>query len=208
MEGAVGILKTTIAMEQRVGIMIRLYSTVKGLENQWVVIAITYDISNKATVIEIQDCTEIYFVYLNTLIPFELRNVGKPFLVGLVRIELAVKEVFGYIQRILCLPRKAVVAVLDGGLDASGSANTENSFVVYMDVFIVTQVVVDASIAFVWALHVDLLHLLRDLLVLHDPGTQLPRSPTKVGGSGNVQQFTGCLNRIVLLCLAFLHGSV
>ena len=93
MEGAVGILKTTIAMEQRVGIRIRLYSTVKGLENQWVVIAITYDISNKATVIEIQDCTEIYFVYLNTLIPFELRNVGKPFLVGLVRIELAVKEV-------------------------------------------------------------------------------------------------------------------
>ena len=101
-----------------------------------------------------------------------------------------------------------MVVVLDGGLDALGPADAENALVIHVNMVIVPKVVIDAPVTLIRVLHVNLLDLLRYLLVLHSSGTLFPRCPAKVGSSGNVQQFTGCLNRIVLLCLAFLHGSV
>ena len=208
MEGAIGILKAPITMKQRMSVRIGFYGPVKGLKNQRVVIPVTYDMGNNTPIIEIQDCTEINLVYLETLIPFELCYIGQPFLIRLVRMEVSVKEVFGYVLWILCPSCAAVVIVLDGGLDALSLANAENALVVHMNMFVVTQVVVDTPVAFIRTLHVDLLDLLRKLLVLHSSGTLFPGSPTETGGSGNVQQFTGCLNRIVLLCMAFLYSSV
>jgi hypothetical protein len=54
----------------------------------------------------------------------------------------------------------------------------------------------------------DLLHLLCDLLVLHSSGTLFTGRPTKIGRSGNMQQFTGRLNWIPFFCMTFLNGSV
>jgi hypothetical protein len=65
-----------------------------------------------------------------------------------------------------------VVIVLDGRLDAFDPADAENALVVHMNMFVVMQVVVDASVAFIRALHVDLLYLLCYLLILHGPGAQ------------------------------------
>ena len=103
MEGTVGVLKSSVTMKERVGIRVGLYCTVESFENQWIVIPITYHIGDNTAVIEIKDRAEINLVYLNTLIPFELCYIGQPFLIWLVRMEVAVKEIFGYVLRILCL---------------------------------------------------------------------------------------------------------
>lgn len=208
MEGAIGILKAPITMKQRMSVRIGFHGPVKGLKNQGIVIPVTYDMGNNTTVIEIQDRAEIDLVYLEALIPFELCNIGKPLLIWLVRVEVSVKKILSYILWVLCPSCAAVVIVLDGGLDALSPADAENALVVHMNMFVVTQVVVDTSVAFIRALHVDLLDLLRKLLILRIPGTQFPGCPTKIGGAGNVKQFTGCLNRIVLLCMAFPYSSV
>ena len=113
-----------------------------------------------------------------------------------------------YILWIFCLSCAAVVVVFNGGLDAFSPADAKDALVVHMDMFIVPKVVIDAAIALIRAFHVDLLDLLSNLLVLHDPCTLLPGRPAKVSSSGNVQYLTGCLNRIAFLCIAFLDGSV
>ena len=159
------------------------YRSVKGFENQRVVISITYHIGDNTTVIEVKDSAKIYLVYLNTLIPFEFCYIGQPFLIWLVRMKVTVKEIFSYILRILCSPCTAVVIVLDGGLDALGPADAENALVVHMNMLVVPQVIIDAAVAFIWVLHVDLLDLLRKFLVLNSPGALLPGCPAKIGGS-------------------------
>ena len=208
MEGTVGVLKPSVTMKERMGAGIGFHSPVKGPENQRIVIPVTYDIGDNTTVIEVEDGTEKDLVHLNALIPSKLRDIGRPFLIWLVRMEVAAKNILSYILRILCPPRAAVVTVLDGGLDALGPADTENALVIHVNMFIVPKVVIDAAVAFIRVLHVDLLDLLCDLLVLQRSGTQFTRDPTKTGSSGNVQQLTGCLNRVVLLCMAFLYSSV
>jgi hypothetical protein len=122
--------------------------------------------------------------------------------------EVAIKKILRYVLRILCPPCAAVVVVLDGRLDALGPADTENALVIHVDMLIVPKVVIDASVTLIRVLHVNLLDLLCNLLVLQRSGALFTRSPTKIGGSGNVQQLTGGFNRIVLLCMAFLYSSV
>ena len=81
MKRAAGILKAPVAMEQRMSVRVGFNGSVKGLENQRVVIPVSYDVRDNTTIIEIEDGTEIYLVYLNTLVPFELCHIGKPFLI-------------------------------------------------------------------------------------------------------------------------------
>ena len=208
MEGTVGVLKTSVTMKERMRIGIGLYGSVEGLEYQWIVIPVAYHISDNATVIEVEDRAEINLVYLDALIPFELCYIGQPFFVRLVRMEVAVKKIFSNILRILCPPCTAMVIVLDGGLDALGPTDAKNALVVHMNVMIMAEIVIDAAVALIRALHVDLLDLLRKLLVLHSPGALFPGRPAKVGGSRNVQQLTGRLNRIAFLCMAFLNSAI
>ena len=174
MEGAVGILKTPVTMKEWMCTRIGFYRLVKGLENQRIIIAVTHYIGNDATVIEIKNRAEIDLVHLNALIPFELCHIGKPFLVWLVRMEFAVKEILGYKLRILRLPRASVVVVFDGGLDTFDPTDAENALVVHMDMFVVPKVVIDAAVALIRTLHVDLLNFLRNLLVLNSPSTLFP----------------------------------
>ena len=101
-----------------------------------------------------------------------------------------------------------MVVILDGGLDALGPADSQNSLVVHMYMLIVPEIVINATVAFIRVFHVDLLYFLGKFLVLYSSCTPFPRRPAKVGCSGNMEQLTGGFNRIVFLCMAFLNGSV
>lgn len=186
MEGSIGILKAPITMKQRMSVRIGFHGPVKGLKNQGVVIPATYHKGNNTTVIEIQDRTEIDLVYLKALIPFELCYICKPFLIWLVRMEVSVKDIFGYVLWILCPYCAAVVIVLDGGLDALSPADAENALVVHMNMFVVTQVVIDAAVTFIRAFHIDLLNFLRKLLVLYCSDASFPGCPTMVSCPRNM----------------------
>ena len=123
MEGSIGVLKPPVTMEQRMRLRICLHGLVESLENQRIVIPVTHYIGNNTAVIEVENGAEIDLVYLNALIPFELCYIRKPFLIWLVRMEVAVKKILGNILWILCPPGAAVVAVLNSGLDAFGPAD-------------------------------------------------------------------------------------
>ena len=90
--------------------------------------------------------------------------------------------------RIICLPCASVVIVLDGGLDAYGPADAENSLIIHMDMFIMPQIIVDAPVTLIRTLHVDLFDLFRYLFILYRSGALCPGCPPMVGGSRNMQQ--------------------
>lgn len=66
---------------------VELNSPVKGLEYERIVIALTERIGHDAPVTEVQNSAQIELMYLNTLIPFELRHISEPLPIGFVEGE-------------------------------------------------------------------------------------------------------------------------
>ena len=127
------VLEASIAVESRMGIQGCLNSLVKGFVNEWVIIALTQHIGHDAPVTEIQDGAQIKFMYLNTLIPFELRHIAKPFLIRLLRIELAVQQVRSKILEVLGLSGATTIIVFHGGAYISSPTDAQHSLVIDID---------------------------------------------------------------------------
>ena len=58
-EGTVGVLKPSVAVEQRMRVRIGFHSLIKGLENQRIVIAFAEHIGHDAPVAEVEDGAQI-----------------------------------------------------------------------------------------------------------------------------------------------------
>ena len=78
-KGSIGVLETTVTVKQWMCVWIGLHSSFECVEHNRVVVAVTNNIRNDTSVIQIEGCTQIDFVDFNTFIPFELCNIGKPF---------------------------------------------------------------------------------------------------------------------------------
>ena len=189
-------------------IRVVLHCVLKGLKHQRIVVAVTNHVTDDSAVIEVQNGAKIYLVYLNALIPFEFRYVGKPFFIRLIRIELSVEQILGYVLWALCLPRATVAAVLDGGLNALGAADTQNAFVIDMYIVVMTQFVIDAPVALVRALRVNLLDLFRKRRVLYSTGTQFAGCPHIVCRARCVEQLTGQFNGIARFLVRFSDRGI
>ena len=63
------------------GIRVFLNSFIKGFVNKRIIIVLTEHIGHDTPVTEIQNGTQIEFMYLNALIPFKFCHIGKPFLI-------------------------------------------------------------------------------------------------------------------------------
>ena len=74
-------------------------------------------IADNSSVIQIQNGTEIYLLYLNANVVLEFSNIRQPFLVRPVRFKFPVQQIVCQIIRISTLPGTAVVAVLNRGLN-------------------------------------------------------------------------------------------
>ena len=105
-------------------------------------------------------------MYRDPLVPFEFRYIGQPLLVGLLREELPVQQIFSKILRILGPSGAAVITVFNGGFNAPDPADAKDALVVDPYPVVMPQLVIDSAVALVRAVHVDLLHLLGNLLVL------------------------------------------
>ena len=159
---------------------VRFHRFVERFEYKRIVIMVTYYKGDNPPVIEVQNSTKVELMDGWAVLPFELRHISKPLFVWPVRIELAVQDVFSDILRIFRSPRTAVVVVLNGGFDTFGAADTENAFIVHMNVLVVLKIVVNAAVALVRTGHMDLLDLLRKTLVFHCAGTLFPGGPAVV----------------------------
>ena len=176
-EGTVGILKTSVAMKQGMCVRIGLNRLVEGFENQRIVVALTKHIGHDAPVTEIQNGTQIEFVYLSSLIPLEFCYIGKPLLVGLCSMELPVQKIFGKILRILRLPGASTVIVFHGRSYISGSADAEYPLIINVNAMVMAQVVIESTVAFIWAFLVNLFNLVRKTFILRSSLAQFSGSP-------------------------------
>ncbi len=208
MKGSIRVLKSSVAVEQRMGVRIGLHRLVKGLKHQRIVVPVTDDVGNDASVTEIKNGTEINLVYFYAFIPLEFCHISKPLLIGPGSVELTVKLVLSDVLRVLCLPRAAVTAVLDGGFNPLGTADTQDTLVVDVNAVVMPQLVVDAPVSLVRAIHVDLLYLLGKLCVFNDPGAQLARCPLVVCRARNMQQAAGLFDGVAVFNMVFLYRSV
>lgn len=138
-------------------VRIGFHSPIKGLVDKRVIIALTEHIGHDAPVAKVKDGAEIELVYGNTLVPFELRHVSKPFLIGLVRVKLAIQKILRNVLWVPGISCTAVAGVLDGGFDVPGPADTQHTLIVDMDAMVVTQVIVEPSVALIRAVLMDLL---------------------------------------------------
>ena len=179
-ESAVGVLESSVTMEQGMRVRIGFHSLIKGLENQRIVIAFAEHIGHDAPVAKVEDGAQIELLYLHTLKPLEFGHIGEPLLIGLCGIKLPVQKVFGKILRGLRSPRAAMVVVLDRGTDISGPADAEHSLVIDMNATVMAQIVIEPPVSLIWTFRMELFELLHKLLILRGPPAQLAGSPLVV----------------------------
>ena len=75
------------------------YHLVKRLKYKRIVVAVSNLVRNDPSVVQIKYCTQIDFFNLYINVVFELRCVGQPFFVWLVRMKISVQNVFcGYFR--------------------------------------------------------------------------------------------------------------
>ena len=98
-------------------------------------------------------------MYRNSLIPLELGHISQPFLIWLVRMELAVYKVFSSILGILCPPGAAMIIVFHRGTYISAPADTQHPLVIDMDTMVVAKIVIEPSISLIRAFCMELFDL-------------------------------------------------
>lgn len=96
------------------GVWISLQRFVKSLEHKSIVISVTENIGNDSPVTQVQNGTQIDFMYRDSLIPLEFRYIRKPFLVGTLCMKVAVQYVLSQELCVFCAAGTAVICVLNG----------------------------------------------------------------------------------------------
>ena len=202
-EGTVGVLKPSVAVEQRMRVRIGLHSLVEGFENQWVIVVFTEYVGHNAPVTEIQNGAQIELVDFVSLVPLEFCHIGKPLFVGLCGIKLPVQKIFGKILRIFCVSGAATVVIFHGRAYISGPADAEHPLVVDMDAAVMAQVIVEPPVTLIRTFRMELFELFRKPFILCGPLAQLARGPLVVSRTRCVEQFTGQFNGIARFLVCF-----
>ena len=76
-ESAVGVLESSVTMEQGMRVRIGFHSLIKGLENQRIVIAFAEHIGHDAPVAKVEDGAQIEFMYHYTVKSLEFRHLSE-----------------------------------------------------------------------------------------------------------------------------------
>ena len=84
-------------------------------------------------------------MYFHAIIPFELCHISKPFLIRLLRIELAIQQIFSKLLRVLCPPCAAADIVLHSGSYIFGPADAQHPLVIGIDTMVMTQIVIQST---------------------------------------------------------------
>lgn len=107
------ILVPTVTMKQRMCFRMGGHGSIKCIENESVVVAITNGIGDNAPIIQVQDGAQIYFVDFRPNVVFKLRHVRQPFRVWRVCVELTFQIVLGYVFRRCRVPGASVPFVFN-----------------------------------------------------------------------------------------------
>lgn len=152
-------------MEQRVRIRLQTNSFIKGIHHQWVIVTIADLKSYDPSVIKIQNGTQVYFVNFDTNVILKFCNISKPFLVWRISMKLPVKIVLGDMRRSVAVSRAIFRLPLDSGLDMFFPTDSQNSFLIDVDVVIPVQFVSYPTISHIRMFFVNSPDLLCDFLI-------------------------------------------
>ena len=122
--------------------------------------------------------------------------------------ELTVQPVLCDMLWIRGLPGTTVVLVLNGGLYIQTTANPEYPFLIYIQIVVMSQIVLDPAVAFVWILCMYLFHKLCEFLVFNLSGTLLAAEPTIVTCSGHSQDSTRQFYRVAIRFLVLFNCQI
>jgi hypothetical protein len=123
-------------------------------------------------------------------------------------VELTVKQIFCEILRIFRRPRAAAAIVLNCGLNISCAADTQYSLIIDMNVMVVSQIIIDTSVSFVWTFYIDFLHLFSDAFVLSSSAAYFARNPPVVSRTSHMEQFAGSFNGVSCFRMTFFYCRV
>ena len=147
-------------------------------------------------------------MYLKTLIPFELRYIGQPFLIGLCGVKLAIQKVFSNILRVLSLPGAAMVIIFHSRSYVPGTADAQYPLVIDVDTMVMPQIVIEPPVTFIRVFIMDLFNLVSQTFIFRGSAAQFPRCPFVVGRTGYMEQFAGRFNGKSLCLMALFNGYV
>ena len=113
-KGSVGVLKTTVTVEQWMCIRIGFHCSLECVKHNRIVVVVTNNIRNDTSVVQVKDGTQIDFVNYYALVLFELCNIGKPLHIWSWCMEITTEYILCHILRIGRIAGTAVVAILNG----------------------------------------------------------------------------------------------
>lgn len=122
--------------------------------------------------------------------------------------KLPIQKIFRKVLRVLRLPRAAVAGVLDGRFDAAMPADAQHTLIVHADTLVMPQVVIDAAVALVRAIHVNLLDFCSNPLILGGSWAELTGGPFVISTAGHFKQLARNFYRIVDFDMAFLDSRI
>ena len=169
-EYAVGVLKSSVTVAQRVCIGICFNRCPKCIKYQWIVVGIPNHVADNPSVIQIQDSTEIDFLDLNANIVLEFSNICEPFLVGFICFEFPIQQIVCEVKGILALPGTSMVAVLNGGFNPAAPADPKHPLVINMGFVAPIQFIFKSAVSHLWMFFVDILNQISNAFVLSSPG--------------------------------------
>lgn len=182
-----GVLVSSVTVEQRMDVRISFHCLVKSLINEGIIVSFAYHIGDNAPVAEVKDGTQVELMHLITFIPFELRHISKPFLIGFARIELAVQQILRNIPGVLGASGAAMVIVFHGRPDISDPANPQHPLVVDMNAVVVTQIIIKSPVAFIRAFLMDFFNPVSQTFILCGSTAQFSGYPFMVGRAGYME---------------------
>ena len=171
-EYAARVLESSVTVAQRVCIRVCGNRCPKCIKYQWIVVGIPNHIADDPSVIQIQDGAEIDLLYLNANVILEFRNIGQPFLVGLVCLEFPVEQVVCQVIWVLALPGAAVITVLNRGLNPATPADPKHPLFIYMGVVVPIQFILESAVSHFRMLLVNIFNQISDAFILGSSGRQ------------------------------------
>ena len=169
-ECAVRVLESSVTVGERVGIRICVNRCLERVKYQRIVIGIPNHIADNSPVIQVQDGAEIYLLYLDTNVVLEFSNIGQPFLVRLVCLELAVQQIVRQIIRILTLPGAAMVVVFNRGFNPAAPADSKHPFVIYVGIMVPIQFIFEPAVSHLRMLLMNILNQISNAFVFSSSG--------------------------------------
>lgn len=147
-------------------------------------------------------------MYFFSYVILELCYIGQPFLIWKICMELSVKQILGGMLWILCLPGTPVIFVLNCGFDILLTADSQNTLLIYSDIVIMIQIILDSTIPFIRALCMNSLNDLCNPFIFYLSLALVSAQPTVVCCSGYTEVFAAYFYGISIFFLTFFNCQI